>query len=183
MKQAFTSPRFLFITIAILVATISRLLPHPPNFSPIAAMALFGGAYLSNKKTAFLLPFLAMFLSDLVIGFHDTMWAVYLSFAIIVALGLKLQQNIKPSSIVLSTVLASTLFFIITNFAVWLGNPFYPQNLSGLIGCYASAIPFYQNDLFGSFALNTYLGDIFFTAVLFGSFYLAKLRFPVLAKV
>ncbi|MFN7014949.1 MAG: DUF6580 family putative transport protein, partial [Bacteroidia bacterium] len=144
MNKYITS-RNIFITSALLVAIVGRLIPHAPNFTPVAAMALFGGATLSNKRLAFILPIIAMFISDVIIGFHSTMWAVYISFAITVFIGTKINGNIKPLSVISASIASSALFFIITNFAVWLGSTFYPRNLSGLIECYVAAIPFFNN--------------------------------------
>lgn len=167
------TPRFIFLTSIVLIAALCRLLPHPPNFTPIAAMALFGGAYFNSKKFAFIIPLSAMFLSDLVIGLHSTMLAVYASFAIIVLIGflLKTRKTIIP--VFTAAIASSVLFFLITNFAMWFGTALYPQNLGGLVECYIAAIPFFR---------YTILGDLFYISVLFGGFYLVQLRFPVLAK-
>lgn len=172
MNKYFT-PKNIFIASALFIAIAGRLIPHAPNFTPVAAMALFGGATLSNKRLAFILPIVAMFLSDLIIGFHNTMWAVYIAFAATVFIGTKLNGKIKPLNIITASVASSALFFIITNFAVWFGSTFYPQNATGLIECYVSAIPFFNNGL---------IGDLFYSGILFGSFALAAYRFPQLAK-
>lgn len=183
MQSKFITPKFLFVTIAILIAAISRILPHIPNFTPIAAMALFGGAYITNKRLAFLIPILALFLSDCILqvisgyGFHNTMLFVYGSFAITVALGFYLRENNKSGRVALFSILSSVIFFVLTNFGTWWlegtnGTPMYPHTVEGLISCFVAAIPFYT---------NTFIGDLFYTGVLFGSFYFAKLKFPSLA--
>lgn len=172
MNKYFT-PRNIFIASALFVAITGRLIPHAPNFTPVAAMALFGGATLSNKRLAFILPIIAMFISDLIIGFHSTMWAVYLAFAITVFIGTKINGNIKPLSVISASVASSALFFIITNFAVWLGSTFYPQNIGGLIECYIAAIPFFNNGL---------VGDLFYSGILFTVFSLVGQRFPQIVK-
>jgi hypothetical protein len=169
----YLTPKNIFITSALLLAIAGRLIPHAPNFTPVAAMALFGGATLSNKRLAFLLPLIAMFISDLIIGFHSTMWAVYIAFAITVFIGTKLNNNIKPLRIITASVASSALFFIITNFAVWLGSSFYPQNAAGLIECYAAAIPFFNNGI---------IGDLFYSGILFSVYTIVTQRFPQLAK-
>jgi len=151
-----------------------RLIPHWPNFTPIAAMALFGGAYFERKYLAFIIPLAALFISDLLLGLHGYLISVYLSFIIIAGIGLLLRNRIKIGSVLLATLVSSLLFFVVTNFAVWIGSPFYPQNLTGLIECYAAGLPFLNNGV---------LGDLFYNTIFFGSFYLAQLRFPVLAKV
>lgn len=172
MNKYFT-PRNIFIVSALFVAIAGRLIPHAPNFTPIAAMALFGGATLSNKRLAFVLPLIAMFISDLIIGFHSTMWAVYIAFAITVFIGTKINGKVNPLNVITASIASSSLFFIITNFAVWLGSTFYPQNLSGLVECYIAAIPFFNNGL---------VGDLFYSGILFTVFALAVQRFPQLAK-
>ena len=163
----------MIITLMVLGAATIRLLPHYPNFTPLAGMALFGGAYFSNKKIAFIIPFAAMFLSDIILGFHSTMWAVYLSFALIVMIGFSLRRSKKISNIFLASVSSSVLFFVITNFAVWLTGEIYPMSFSGLTECFIAAIPFFH---------YTMLGDLFYVTIFFGAFEFAQLRFPALAE-
>ncbi len=162
------------VVVVVLVAAVLRIIPHPPNFTPIAAMALFGGAYFTNKKLAFLVPMAAMLLSDLFIGFHSGMPSIYISFVLIVLIGMRISNNIKPKSVIIGSLSASVLFFVITNFAVWvMSATMYSKDFSGLIACYVAAIPFFH---------NTLMGDLVFTSVLFGGFYLVKQKFPVLAR-
>lgn len=167
------STRFIALSIIVLVAAVSRLIPHAPNFTPIAAIALFGGANFNNRWAAFLVPLSAMFISDLLIGFHTNLISVYLSFALIVIIGMFIKNQQNFGSVTTAAVASSLLFFVITNFAVWLGNPAHPQNFSGLMDCYFIAIPFYKNSL---------MGDLFYSAILFGGFYFVKAKFPALAK-
>lgn len=174
MNEMKLSPRFLILTALIVAAAIVRLLPHPPNFAPIAAMALFGGAYFNKKVFAFAIPLAALFLTDLFLGFHNTMWAVYLSFIVIVGLGMVILKKKSVIKIILASVSASVLFFIITNFAFWATDTLYPTTAAGLAACYTAAIPFFH---------NTLIGDLFFTGVMFGLFELAKAKFPELVKV
>ena len=192
MQSKIFTPRFIFITIAILAAAMSRLLPHPPNFTPIAAIALFGGAGMTDKRFAFIIPLLAMFLSDCVlqvvsgIGFHNTMLFVYAFFAFTVWLGFALRENNTTGKTIFLSVVSALIFFVVTNLATWWfegtnGAPMYSHNLQGLISCFVAAIPFYSNSIFGSFFLNTVLGDLFYCGVLFGALYFAKAKFPVLA--
>ena len=157
----------------IAILAIIRLLPHPPNFTPIAAMALFGGAFFANKKLAFIIPFTAMLISDIVIGFHGMMVAVYISFAICVLIGKRLQNNTTPFTIASSAIICSVLFFIITNFSVWISGGIYPLDLSGLTTCYIAAIPFFH---------YTLIGDLIFTGVLFGGFLYAQKKYPILVR-
>lgn len=166
----------------ILVAALSRLLPHPFNFTPIGAIALFGGAQFSRKYLAFLVPLAAMLVSDLLIGFHGSMWAVYLAFILTVAIGMGFLRKITAGRVFGSALLSSVLFFLITNFAVWYGSSgFYPQTLAGLGACYAAGLQFYQQTFFGNLFLNTVMGDLFFSGLLFGTYELIKRRVPALS--
>ena len=188
--------RFGVLAGIIVLAAISRLIPHPPNFTPIAAMALFGGAYFSKRSYAFIVPLIAMLISDMLIMrfvyahlstvpeyfISSATISVYISFALIALIGMMLRNNVRPLPIIGAALSSSVLFFLITNFAVWVGSTYYPQNLPGLIACYGAAIPFYRGEIFGSFFFNTVMGDLFFAGVLFGSFEVAKYRFAVLAK-
>jgi hypothetical protein len=146
----------------ILAAALSRLLPHPDNFTPIAAMALAGGVYL-EKRFALIVPLAALVISDFFIGFHNTILFVYGSFVLIGFMGLWLKSHKKFLPVLGTALLSSILFFIITNFGVWLtgGGWFYPRTWQGLVECYVMAIPFFR---------NTLAGDLVFTGVLFGLF-------------
>lgn len=187
MKSKIFTPRFLFITFAILLAAISRVLPHPFNFTPIAAMALFGGVYFTDKRLAFLIPILAMIVSDLLlefiagIGWHNTIIYVYASFVLITLIGIYIRNNAKAGTIILASLISSILFFLITNGGVWAAGGF-EFGFSGLVATLLAGIPFYNNEIFGSFFFNTIAGDLFYCGILFGSFYFAKAKFPVLAK-
>jgi hypothetical protein len=164
-------PRLLVLVSMILAAAASRLIPHPPNMTSLTAVALFGGAYFSDRRLAFLVPLSALFLSDLVLGFYRHMEIVYLSFALIVAIGLWLQNHRRALPIAGAAVASSVLFFVLTNFGVWVFDALYPKTMEGLIACYVAAIPFFQ---------NTLLGDLLYTAVLFGGFALLEMQLPVL---
>lgn len=164
----------------ILAAALTRLLPHPFNFTPIGAIALFGGAYFTRKPLAFLVPLAAMLLSDFLLGFHDSMGAVYLSFVLIVLIGMGVLQKVTAGRVAVSAVFSSLLFFLVTNFAVWFGSSMYPQTPNGLLACYMAGLQFYQYDFFGNLFLNTLMGDLFFSGILFGSYELIKLKVPSL---
>jgi hypothetical protein len=171
--------RFLAILGITFSAAAMRLIPHPPNVTPIAAVALFGGVYFTNKKTALLVPMVAMYLSDLVLGFffyyfgwfHGLMPFVYTSFVVTVCLGFLVRRRLTPLTVGGAALIGSVLFFIVTNFGVWLVNNLYPKTLAGLLSCYLAAIPFFR---------NTLAGDAVYTLVLFGSFALAQHYLPVL---
>ena len=156
---------------AIVAAAALRLVPHPPNFSPIDAMALFSGAYLGRRWVAFAAPLAALFLSDLVLGFYHGMATVYATVALVVAIGWSLSSRRTPLRIAGAAVAGSVTFFLITNFGMWLFSGFYPLTSAGLAACYVAAIPFFQ---------NTVAGDLFYAALLFGGFALAEHFLPQL---
>jgi hypothetical protein len=174
MNKNLLNRKLLFAAGLILAAAFTRLIPHYPNFTAVGAIALFGGTYLPNKKLAFAVPFVAMILTDLIIGFHQTMWAVYLSFGVIVFIGIQVSKNKKVLNIVLGTISSSVLFFLITNFAQWISDPFYAKTGAGLAQCFTLAIPFFS---------YTALGDLFYVTVLFGTYELAKSKLPVLQRI
>lgn len=161
--------RLAAILIAIVGAVALRLVPHLPNFSPIDAMALFSGAYLGRRGLAFAAPFGALFLSDLVLGFYSGMAFVYGSVAAIVLIGWLVSSNKSALRIGIGAIASSVLFFVITNFGVWLGDGMYLRTLAGLAECYTAAIPFFQ---------NTLAGDLFYSALLFGGFALLQRLVP-----
>ena len=151
--------------ILILFAALSRLLPHPMNFAPVTAIALFAGVYL-NKKYAFIIPIIALIISDAIIGFYPYVFWIYGTILLIALIGLWLKANVqnagavkKVSYIAGTTVVSSLIFFIVTNFGVWTSGMFYEMNWSGLMQCYAMAIPFFRNSL---------MGDIVYVSAMFG---------------
>jgi len=170
MNSKLFTPRFIFISAAILLAALSRFIPHPPNFSPIGAIALFGGAMFSQKKYAFIIAPVALLLSDAVMGFYSTMYGVYFSFVLITLVGFLLREKQTPARIFGATVTSSLLFFIISNLAVWLNGGLYLHTFAGFIQCYVLAIPFFA---------NTLGGDLFYSSLLFGSYYLVQVGRPV----
>lgn len=146
----------------ILIGVLARILPHPANFTPITAIALFGGAYLT-KRQSYVIPVLIMFLSDLVIGFdsYNMRISVYGSILIGVLLGSWVKKNKSSLTIIKASLIASTIFFIITNFTVWAFGTMYTKNITGLINAYLYAIPFFK---------NTLLGDLFYSGIFFGGY-------------
>lgn len=159
----------LFLLLSIVAITaMSRLLPHPPNFSPVMAVSLFSGALLLDKKYSILVPILAMLISDFFLGFHILQPLIYALMVITVLMGWSLKNNMTPFRILGTSLAGSVLFFAGSNFGVWLTSEMYTKDLAGLAMCYTAAIPFFQNSL---------SGDVLFTVVLFGSVYvLEKLR-------
>ncbi|MCS6966396.1 MAG: hypothetical protein NZ473_06490 [Candidatus Kapabacteria bacterium] len=162
--------RGFIIAVLIFTAALTRLLPHPPNFTPITAMALLGGATLP-LSWAYLIVFGAMIVSDVMLGIlaadwtitlHPTLPAVYGSFALTTLLShLFLRRHLRVLRLAGVTLAASLLFFAVTNFTVWLLGTLYPKTWAGLLACYVAALPFFRNSL---------LGDYLYTAVLFGAY-------------
>lgn len=176
------NPRLRTLILMILAAAATRLLPHPPNFTSMTALALFGGAYFADRRLAYAVPLLALLLSDLLLGvywswssmaYESHMWLQYLCFALVVTLGMQLRERrgvVRTGGTMLA---ASALFFIVSNFGVWLFQPLYPHTAAGLVACYVAAIPFFGNALFG---------DALFTLLMFGGFHLLEARFASLRE-
>ena len=160
------------VSIMVAIAAATRFLPHPPNFTAIGGMALFGAATLTNKKLAFLVPIMAMFISDLFIpnGFD---LSVYTAFIAIAAMGLLISNKKGPMPVIVGSISASVIFFAISNFGVWASQAMYTKNAIGLISCYEAAIPFFP---------NTLAGDLFFSSLLFSSYAIIKKTNLVIAK-
>ncbi len=146
----------------IFVGVMGRMLPHMWNFTPIVAISLFSAFYL-GRKYAVIVPLLAMFISDMFIGFYDpaVMISVYGSFALIGVLSFLFKGRRETERALLLSLGASTLFFLITNFSVWAFSGMYSPTLSGLAQSYIMAVPFYRNAL---------LGDLFYTGIIFLSY-------------
>ncbi len=172
--QSTNKSRVTIIGLLILAAASYRLIPHPYNFAPITGMALLAGSYLkSNKALAFLLPLVALLLSDIILnntlyrGFYQSegivlfqpyMIATFLSIGLIVGIGMFVKK-FKLLHIIGASIGSSVLFFVVTNFGSWLTIPLYPKNLIGLIECYTAGLPFFPATVFG---------DLVFSLVLFG---------------
>jgi len=171
-RQAFLCRTLLALALIALAAAL-RIAPHPWNFTPIGAMALFSGAMLRDRRLAFLFPLLALFAGDLFIGFHKLIPIVYTSFLINVAIGLCLRDRRTIARISLATLLSATQFFLVTNFAVWQFLTGYAYTTAGLLACYIAGIPFFW---------NTLAGDALYAALLFGSFALAERLFPAVRQ-
>jgi len=150
--------RKLNVLLIIIAAALFRFLPHPPNFAPLGAMALFGGSRSENPRVAIACILGAMFLSDIFLGFDGTSPAVYGALTAITLLGFYFKSSNSISRGVVSCVCSSILFFVVTNLAVWSSGELYPRTAVGLAACFTMAIPFYWNTLFGDlvfFALLT----------------------------
>lgn len=147
------------------IAILSRLLPHPANFTAIGAVALFSGVYLPRRWGIFV-PLAILLVTDAAIGFYEplVMLGVYGSFAVVGIIGWYIRKQKTPATVVAGALAASIIFFALTNFAVWAFTPWYPKTGGGLFTSYALAVPFFRNMLFG---------DIIYTAVLFGGYEIA----------
>jgi hypothetical protein len=130
-----SSMRAKLFTISAIIFALAmfRLLPHLPNVSPVAAMALFGGAYFADKRMAFLVPLLALFLSDLALGLHNSMIFVYAGFALTVAIGFLLKGRVTITNTAFATVVSSVLFFLLTNLGAWMTSGLYARSAEGLM--------------------------------------------------
>jgi hypothetical protein len=172
--------RFYVLVCITLTVAAARLIPHPPNVTPIAAMALFGGAYFASKRAAFAVPLAAMLLSDLILGLvlYGTaifllMPYVYACFVATTCLGLLIRKRYSSMRIAAAALASSVLFFIVTNFGSWIAFSFYPRTWDGLVTCYVAGLPFFRNAL---------AGDEVCTVILFGGFALAERYFVALRE-
>jgi len=176
--------RFAVLAGMILLAAFSRIVPHIQNFSPLGTIGLFGAAYFSKKWQAFFIPVAATWLSDLFINnviyakynptfawfYHGFYWQ-YGSYVVIVLVSLLIIRKVTVTRIIGGALVSSAIFFLISNFGVWINSHFYPQNSAGLLQCYAAAIPFLKGTLYG---------NLFYAGVLFGGFALAQKQYPAL---
>ncbi len=171
----------LFAVIGLAIA--SRLLPHPPNFAFVGALGLFAGCHFRGRL-AVLAPLIALLVSDLIghlaglrgMGFYNpiVMLTVYGGVAASGLIGVAIREKRGPVTVGLAAVTCSILFFLSSNLGVWAAGA-YPLSLSGLVACYAAAVPFFQ---------YTLAGDLFYTALTFGTLSLTQAMptFPVLRK-
>ena len=166
-------PQIVAISVVIFALALFRLLPHWPNVSPVAAMALFGGAFYADKRLAFIVPFVALFLSDLVLGLHNSMVFVYAGFALTVAIGFMLRNRITVTNTAFAVVVSSVLFFLLTNFGAWLTSALYAKTAEGLMQAFVAGIPFFQNSL---------LGNLAYAAVIFGGYVLLRKNVAILRQ-
>lgn len=144
-----SASRLLAICGLILVAAVSRLIPHPPNFSPIEATALFAGAYVLDRRLAVLVPIAAMALSDLFLPAHSLAPLVYACMALMAVAGRFLAGRASVARVAAFGFCSALFFFAVTNFAVWFAGDMYPHDFAGLVACYVAAIPFFGNELAG----------------------------------
>jgi hypothetical protein len=170
----FLHPRTVVITGIVFVAAALRIVPHPMNFAPIGALALFGGAYFSSKRAAFVIPLLSLVAGDIFIGFHRLMPYVYASFLVSVAIGFWLRRKRPVSRVGAATLVGAIQFFLVSNFALWVSSiGSYTKTASGLMACYIAGIPYFW---------NTLAGDAFYVFLLFGGMALAERKFLLLRE-
>ncbi len=162
-------PRFWIAASLVFAAALFRLLPHPWNFTPVGAIALFAGATFRSRFGALLVPLMAMLLSDAVIGFHSGMPVVYGTLALSAGIGMMIGRR-SPLRIGAAAISSATLFYLTTNLWVWSAGRLYSHTIAGLVACYLAAIPFYGNDL---------AAHLLYSALLFGSFAWAERRFAI----
>ena len=164
------------LTLILLLLIFTRLIPHPPNVTPIAAVALLGGIYFSNRVISFIIPLILLLISDIFLGFYGPMMIfVYLGFISTTFIGILIKNNRSINTILGATILSALSFFIISNFGCWITSSLYTKDLTGLTNCFLAAIPFFRNSL---------IGDVFFVSsiiTLFNLSYHIKL-FPELIK-
>ncbi|MBN2435643.1 MAG: hypothetical protein JXK07_10300 [Spirochaetes bacterium] len=168
MKDFLRKHRFETVLFLIFFALISRLAPHPSNFTPLTAVALFSAAFIKRRSLAFLVPAAGFFASDMILNLVKSDYnygiinlIMYLVIILIASTGLLLGRKVTIVRTALFSIAGSSLFFIITNFAVWFFWDMYPKTVSGLISCYTAGIPFFR---------NMAAGDLVYTGLLFGSF-------------
>lgn len=173
------------LSIIILLAAFTRIMPHPPNFFPMAAIGLFGAAHFAKKWQAFFIPLIGIWISDLVINnyvysssssnfvwFYSGFYWQYISYILIIFAGLFIfNRGISLTKMFGGMISSSGIFFLVSNFGVWAGGTMYPKNFGGLITCYAAGVPFIH---------NTIISDVLFTTVLFGTYYLLQVEYSSL---
>lgn len=171
--------RLLLLTAVILIAAMARLIPHSWNFTPLGGIALFGAAYFKRKYLAFLVPFAALWISDLIL--NNTVYAQYysgfywgghpgtwLGFTAVILLGMVMLRRVSAGNIFTAALTGSVTFFLVSNSMAWIGSPVYPQNLSGLLAALFAGLPFFW---------KTLAGFLLYSGLLFGVYEWSKVRF------
>lgn len=171
------SPRIIFVVTAVAFAALTRILPHPPNFTAVGAMALFAGACMANRWLSLLVPMIALFITDIFLGFHNTMWAVYGSVGLTTVMGWFISKRQNFLTVTGASIISALMFFYITNAAMWVvgffGPGFYPQTSEGLSLAIEAGIPFRNDGI---------ISQLLYTGILFGAFHLARVKKPALVK-
>jgi hypothetical protein len=165
--------RAILAAVMIILAAVLRIAPHPWNFTPIGAMALFSGAMFRDRRVAFLFPLVALFVGDLFVGLYRIIPIIYASFLLSILIGTRLANRRSILRIGGAVFLGALQFFLVSNLAIWKFFDTYPHTLAGLAACYIVGLP-----LFG----NTLAGDAFYATLFFGIFALAEKYFPALGE-
>lgn len=160
----------LFVIGLIVLAAVGRLLPHPPNFVPFMAIGLFGAAMVRPKLLALVIPFAALVLSDMLLGTYTGIGWIYFAFILCSLPGFTLSNSFHWGKLAVVTISSSILFFIISNFGVWISSGMYSLDLNGFITCFTLAIPFFRNSL---------LSDLMYSGVLFGAYRFVSAHFAL----
>ena len=147
MNLHFIDKKEIFPIVLILILALSRLLPHPPNFTPIITIGIMSSYFFKNIFSSLIILLISMLLSDLFIGFYQNMVFVYLSLILITCIFFKIIKKANYSSLLIYSFFGSLLFYLISNFGVWLIGNMYEKNINGLVNCYLMAIPFFKNTL------------------------------------
>ncbi len=171
------SSRFIVLTVIVILAAFSRALPlvidHTWNFTAVGALAIFAGAQFNDKRLAFIMPLAAMALADLLFLRNGFSLLVYSGFVAMVACGFLIRNKVNTMNVIMASFVSATVFYLITNFSFFYPVTLYPRDFSGIIASYEAGLPFFRNMV---------LGNLVYSGVLFGSFYLLSKRYPVLAK-
>lgn len=171
------SSRFIVLTLIVILAAFSRALPlvidHTWNFTAVGALAIFAGAQFNDRRVAFIMPLAAMALADILFLKNGFSLLVYTGFIAMVACGFLIRNKVNTMNVILASFISASVFYLITNFSFFYPVTLYPRNFSGIIASYTAGLPFFRNML---------LGNMVYSAVLFGAFYLLARRYPTLAK-
>jgi hypothetical protein len=172
--------KFMLPLLLVLLGVVCRVTPHPWNFVPVGAIALFAGATFANRRAAILLPLVMLFAGDTALewftgqGYHSLMPVVYATYALIAMLGWLLRERRdSPLAIAGGATAGAILFFVTTNFAVWAMGDLYPHTFAGLVTCFVAAVPFFE---------RTLMSDLLFSAIFFGVYAIAARRVGVASK-
>jgi hypothetical protein len=179
--------RFSVLTGLIILAAFSRIIPHPANFSPLGAIAIFGAAHFSKKWQVLLIPLAAAWLSDLFINnviyaayypqftwFYEGFYWQYSSYILIALITMPIFTKVSKERVLIASFASTIIFFLVSNIGCFVGNSYYPESFTGLMNCYVAGIPFIK---------GTLLGDLFYSIMLFGSFAFAQYKLPALKAV
>lgn len=163
-------PTWRWVLAVILFLSFSRMIPHPPNFTPLGAMALLSGAYLKDIRLALVIPLLAMIASDFLLGFHSSMLYVYGAVTVIILSSYAFLKQCTLLKVTVGALASAVIFFIVTNFGAWISHDMYPRTIEGLLQAYIAGIPFFK---------NTLISNLLFAAV----GYYALNQLPVTQKI